>query len=55
MPLTIGVGGLNSRIARQKSEIIKVMREAIAEYERKLALAAAAPDGEPAEPEVIAV
>ena len=55
MPLTIGVGGLNSRIARQKSEIIKVMREAIAEYEQKLALPVAAPDDEPVDTDVVAV
>ena len=34
-PLTIGVGGLNSRIARRKSEIIDIMHDAIADYERK--------------------
>ena len=33
--LTIGVGGINSRIVRRKSEIIGIMRDAIAEYERK--------------------
>lgn len=36
IPLTLGVGGLNSRIARRKSAIIGIMRAAIAEYAGKL-------------------
>lgn len=40
IPLTLGVGGLNSRIARNKSEIIKLMREAIGDYGRQLSRAA---------------
>jgi DNA-binding IclR family transcriptional regulator len=51
-PLTIGVGGLNSRIARRRSEIIEILRAAIADYERKRREAVAdshtAPDHEPA-------
>ena len=35
IPLTLGVGGLNSRIARRKSEILAIMRSAIAAYEVK--------------------
>lgn len=35
--LTLGVGGLNARIARKRSEILAVMREAIARYEARLA------------------
>jgi DNA-binding IclR family transcriptional regulator len=50
IPLTIGVGGLNSRIARHKSEIIAVMREAIAEYEQKLAAAPTEAESAEAEP-----
>lgn len=38
--LTLGVGGLNARIARKRSEILAVMREAIARYETKLSLRA---------------
>lgn len=34
--LTLGVGGLNSRITRRKSEIIGIMRVAIADYDAKL-------------------
>jgi DNA-binding IclR family transcriptional regulator len=45
-PLTIGVGGLNSRIARRKSEIIQIMRDAIADYEIKRLEASAAPEGD---------
>jgi DNA-binding IclR family transcriptional regulator len=52
MPLTLGVGGLNSRIARKRSEIIATMRDAIADYERKLNLASAAAESESADPEV---
>jgi len=35
-PLTLGVGGLNSRIARHRSEILRIMGEAIAGYEKRL-------------------
>ena len=35
-PLTLGVGGLNSRIASHRSDILKVMGEAIAAYEKRL-------------------
>ncbi len=31
--LTLGVGGMNSRIARNRNEIIRIMREAIGTYE----------------------
>ena len=34
--LTLGVGGLNSRIARKRSEILGVMRDVIARYEERL-------------------
>jgi DNA-binding IclR family transcriptional regulator len=36
IPLTLGVGGLNSRIARHRSEILKIMREAVLVYGEKL-------------------
>lgn len=36
IPLTLGVGGLNSRIARRRSEIIAIMGAAIADYAAKL-------------------
>jgi DNA-binding IclR family transcriptional regulator len=35
-PLTLGVGGLNSRIARSRSDILRTMRQAVAAYEGKL-------------------
>lgn len=34
--LTLGVGGLNSRIARKKTEILEIMRAGIATYESTL-------------------
>ncbi len=34
--LTLGVGGLNSRIARKKTEILEIMRAGVAEYGRGL-------------------
>ncbi|HPN04223.1 MAG TPA: IclR family transcriptional regulator [Hyphomonadaceae bacterium] len=34
--LTLGVGGLNSRIARKKTEILDIMRAGIADYKRGL-------------------
>ncbi len=36
IPLTIGVGGLNSNIARQRTHILATMRAAIQTYHRKL-------------------
>jgi len=32
----LGVGGLNSRIARKKTEILDIMRAGIADYKRGL-------------------
>jgi DNA-binding IclR family transcriptional regulator len=34
--LTLGVGGLNSRIARHKSEIVAIMNAGLAEYGESL-------------------
>jgi DNA-binding IclR family transcriptional regulator len=52
IPLTIGVGGLNGNIARQRSHILATMRQAIQIYQRTLlanADARAEGYGEPAE------
>lgn len=37
IPLALGVGGQNARIMRNKTSIIAIMREAIGDYEAKLA------------------
>lgn len=36
IPLTLAVGGLNSRIARRKTEFVEILRSAVAAYETKL-------------------
>jgi DNA-binding IclR family transcriptional regulator len=36
IPLTIAIGGLNSRITRKKSEFVAVLRSAVARYDAKL-------------------
>jgi hypothetical protein len=37
IPLTIGVGGARSRIARNRSRIVAVMREAVDAYRAEIA------------------
>lgn len=41
MPLAVGVGGLNSRITRRKTELVGILKAAVAGYEAKLNAAAA--------------
>jgi len=40
MPLAVGVGGLNSRITRRKTELVGILRACVAQYEAKLKAAA---------------